>query len=70
MAPHEKKPLIRARTVVERFNSQLKEEVGAGAVMVRDKGTTGFISCLVFIALFTDQLLKLIIPKYINQIAP
>jgi len=58
MAPHEA-ARYRERTAVERFNSRLKEEFGAGNVMVR--GAQKVMMHLMFgvVALFADQLLKL-----------
>ena len=58
MAPHE---VVRynERTVVERFNSRMKEEFGADNVMVR--GTQKVKMHLMFgvLALFADHLMKL-----------
>jgi hypothetical protein len=58
MAPHEASR-YKERTAVERFNSRIKEEFGAGNVMVR--GAKKVMMHLMFgvIALFADQLLKL-----------
>lgn len=58
MAPHEASR-YKERTAVERFNSRIKEEFGAGAVMVR--GAQKVMTHLMFgvVALFADQLLKL-----------
>ncbi len=58
MAPHEASR-YKERSVVERFNSRLKEEFGANNIMVR-----GFLKVkthLMFgvVAVFADQLLKL-----------
>ena len=58
MAPHEA-ARYKKRTAVERFNSRIKEEFGAGNVMVR--GAQKVMMHLMFgvVALFADQLLKL-----------
>ncbi len=58
MAPHEASR-YKERTAVERFNSRIKEEFGAGNVMVR--GAKKVMMHLMFgvMALFADQLLKL-----------
>lgn len=58
MAPHEA-ARYKERTAVERFNSRMKEEFGAGNVMVR--GSQKVMMHLMFgvVALFADQLLKL-----------
>lgn len=58
MAPHEA-ARYKERTAVERFNSRIKEEFGAGNVMVR--GAQKVVMHLMFgvVALFADQLLKL-----------
>ena len=58
MAPHEA-ARYKERTAVERFNSRIKEEFGAGNVMVR--GAQKVMMHLMFgvVALFADQLLKL-----------
>ena len=48
------------RTVAERFNSRLKEEFGAGNVMVRGAEKVKLHLMFGVIALFADQLLKLI----------
>jgi transposase len=58
MAPHEASR-YKERTAVERFNSRIKEEFGAGNVMVR--GVRKVMMHLMFgvTALFADQLLKL-----------
>jgi len=50
----------RERTVAERFNSRLKEEFGGGNVMVRGAQKVGLHLMFGIIALFADQLLKLI----------
>ena len=59
LAPHEA-ARYKERTVAERFNSRLKEEFGGSNVMVR--GAQKVMLHLMFgvIALFADQLLKLI----------
>jgi len=59
MAPHEK-IRYKERTVVERFNSRIKEEFGANNVMVR--GAKKVKSHLMFgvIAIFADHLIKLV----------
>jgi hypothetical protein len=59
MAPHEA-ARYRERTVAERFNSRLKEEFGGGNIMVRGAQKVGLHLMLGVIALFADQLLKLI----------
>jgi hypothetical protein len=59
MAPHEA-VRYRERTVAERFNSRLKEEFGAGKVMVRGAEKVRLHLMFGVIALFADQLLKLI----------
>jgi hypothetical protein len=59
LAPHEK-ARYKERSVVERFNSRLKEEFGGGNVMVRGARKVGLHLMLGVIALFADQLLKLI----------
>ena len=58
MAPHEA-ARYNERTAVERFNSRIKEEFGAGNVMVR--GAQKVMMHLMFgvVAVFADQLLKL-----------
>lgn len=58
MAPHEA-ARYKERTAVERFYSRLKEEFGAGNVMVR--GSQKVMMHLMFgvVAVFADQLLKL-----------
>ena len=58
-APHEA-ARYRERTVAERFNSRLKEEFGGGNVMVRGARKVGLHLMFGVIALFADQLLKLI----------
>jgi hypothetical protein len=59
MAPHEA-ARYKERTAVERFNSRLKEEFGANNVMVR--GAVKVKAHLMFgvIAIFADQLIKLV----------
>ena len=59
MPPHEA-ARYRERTVVERFNSRLKEEFGASTVMVRGAEKVRLHLMFGIIALFADQLLKLI----------
>ena len=55
-----RRPGAKERTVAERFNSRLQEEFGGSNVMVR--GAQKVMLHLMFgvIALFADQLLKLI----------
>jgi hypothetical protein len=50
----------RERSVAERFNSRLKEDFGAGNVMVRGAEKVRLHLMFGVIALFADQLLKLI----------
>jgi hypothetical protein len=59
MAPHEA-ARYRERSVAERFNSRLKEDFGAGNVMVRGAEKVRLHLRFGVIALFADQLLKLI----------
>ncbi len=59
LAPHEVKR-YQERGVVERFNSRLKESFGAGQVMVRGALKVRLHLMFGIIALFADQLLKLI----------
>ena len=59
LAPHEA-VRYRERTVAERFNSRLKEAFGAGSVMVRGVAKVSLHLMFGIIALFADQLLKLI----------
>ena len=59
LAPHEA-VRYRERTVAERFNSRLKEGFGAGNVMVRGAAKVRLHLMSGLIALFADQLLKLI----------
>jgi hypothetical protein len=58
LAPHEAMR-YRERTVAERFNSRLKEGFGAGQVMVRGALKVRLHLMFGIIALFADQLLKL-----------
>jgi hypothetical protein len=59
LAPHES-VRYRERSVAERFNSRLKEDFGAGNVMVRGAKKVRLHLMFGVIALFADQLLKLI----------
>jgi hypothetical protein len=59
LAPHEA-ARYRERTVAERFNARLKEEFGGDNVMVRGAKKVGLHLMFGVIALFADQLLKLI----------
>jgi hypothetical protein len=59
LAPHEA-ARYRERSVAERFNSRLKENFGAGNVMVRGAEKVRLHLMFGVIALFADQLLKLI----------
>jgi len=59
MAPHEA-ARYKERTVAERFYSRLKEEFGGGNIMVRGAQKVGLHLMFGVIALFADQLLKLI----------
>jgi len=59
LAPHEA-ARYRERSVAERFNSRLKEEFGGGNVMVRGAAKVRLHLMFGVIALFADQLLKLI----------
>jgi len=59
LSPHEA-ARYKERTVAERFNSRLKEEFGGGNVMVRGAKKVGLHLMFGVIALFADQLLKLI----------
>jgi len=59
LAPHEA-ARYKERTVAERFNSRLKEEFGGDNVMVRGAQKVGLHLMFGIIALFADQLLKLI----------
>jgi len=58
MAPHEA-ARYRERSVAERFNSRLKEDFGGANVMVRGAQKVGLHLMFGIIALFADQLLKL-----------
>jgi hypothetical protein len=58
-APHEA-ARYKERTVAERFNGRLKEEFGGDNVMVRGAKKVGLHLMFGVIALFADQLLKLI----------
>jgi len=58
LAPHEA-ARYRERTAVERFNSRLKEEFGGGNVMVRGGKKVALHLMFGVMALFADQLLKL-----------
>ena len=58
LAPHEARR-YRERTVAERCNSRLKEEFGAQNIMVRGAAKVGLHLMIGLIALFADQLLKL-----------
>jgi hypothetical protein len=59
LAPHEA-ARYRQRTASERFNGRLKEEFGGANVMVRGAPKVGLHLMFGIIALFADQLLKLI----------
>ena len=59
LAPHEA-VRYRERTVAERFNSRLKEGFGAGNVMVRGALKVRLHLMFGLVALFADQLLKLV----------
>jgi hypothetical protein len=59
LAPHET-VRYRERTVAERFNSRLQEEFGAGNGMGRGAAKVRLHLMFGVIALFADQLLKLI----------
>jgi len=59
LAPHEA-ARYKERTVAERFHSRLKEEFGGGNVMVQGARKVGLHIMFGVIALFADQLLKLI----------
>jgi hypothetical protein len=59
LAPHEV-ARYRERTGAERFNGRLKEELGGGNVMVRGARKVRLHLMFGVIALFADQLLKLI----------
>jgi len=59
LAPHEA-ARYRERTVVERFNSRIKEEFGARNVMVRGAQKVKLHLMFGVVALFADQLMKLV----------
>jgi hypothetical protein len=59
LAPHEARR-YQERTVAERFNSRLKEGFGAGNVMVRGAAKVRLHLMFGLVALFADQLLKLV----------
>ena len=59
LAPHEA-VRYKERTVAERFNGRLKEEFGGGNIMVRGGKKVALHLMFGVIALFADQLLKLI----------
>ena len=59
LAPHEV-ARYKERTVAERFNSRLKEEFGGSNIMVRGAQKVGLHLMFGVIALFADQLLKLL----------
>jgi hypothetical protein len=59
LAPHEARR-YQERTVAERFNSRLKEGFGGGNVMVRGALKVRLHLMFGLVALFADQLLKLI----------
>jgi hypothetical protein len=59
LAPHEA-ARYKERTVAERFNSRLKEEFGGSNVMVRGAQKVTLHLMFGVIALFADQLLKLL----------
>jgi hypothetical protein len=58
MAPHEA-TRYNERTAAERFNSRMKEEFGAGNVMVRGAQKVKMHLMFGILALFADQLIKL-----------
>lgn len=58
LAPHEALR-YNERTVVEQFNSRLKEEFGARNVMVRGAQKVKLHLMFGILALFADQLIKL-----------
>jgi hypothetical protein len=58
MAPHEA-ARYNERTAAERFNSRIKEEFGAGNIMVRGARKVMMHLMLGVVAVFVDQLLKL-----------
>ena len=59
LAPHEARR-YQERTVAERFNSRMKEGFGAGNVMVRGTAKVSLHLMFGIMALFADQLLKLV----------
>jgi len=59
LAPHEA-ARYKERTVVERFNSRIKEEFGARNVMVRGARKVKLHLMFGVVALFADQLMKLV----------
>ena len=59
LAPHEA-VRYRERTAVERFNSRIKEEFGARNVMVRGAQKVKLHLMFGVVALFADQLIKLV----------
>ena len=59
MAPHEA-VRYNERTAVERFNSRIKEEFGARNVMVRGAQKVKLHLMFGVVALFADQLIKLV----------
>jgi hypothetical protein len=59
MAPHEA-ARYKERTAAERFNSRMKEEFGADNVMVRGPQKVKMHLMFGLLALFTDQLIKLV----------
>jgi hypothetical protein len=59
MAPHEA-ARYKERTTAERFNSRMKEEFGAANVMVRGPQKVKMHLMLGLLALFADQLIKLV----------
>jgi transposase len=59
LAPHEA-ARYKERTVVERFNSRIKEEFGASNVMVRGAQKVKLHLMFGVVALFADQLMKLV----------
>lgn len=59
LAPHEA-ARYRERTVVERFNSRIKEEFGARNVMVRGAQKVKLHLMFGVVAIFADQLMKLV----------
>jgi hypothetical protein len=58
MSPHEA-TRYNERTAAERFNSRMKEEFGAGNVMVRGAQKVKMHLMVGILALFADQLIKL-----------